>query len=103
MLVTCANPGGPAATLRLIGRAAGRRLLPGGRRIRLYGTTSWRLDRRPPPAAWATLYELLEAGRIRPVIADRLPLPEAARAHTMLESGGVVGTLVLLAPAPDTA
>ncbi|MEX5298336.1 MBL fold metallo-hydrolase [Kocuria sp. CPCC 205292] len=103
VLVAYANPGTPPATLRLIGRAVGRRLLPGGRRIRLYGTTSWRLDRRPLLAAWATLYELLEAGRIRPVIAGRLPLSEAARAHAMLESGDVVGTLVLLAPAPDTA
>lgn len=103
VLVAYANPGTPAATLRLIGRAAGRRLLPRGPRIRLYGTTSWRLDRRPLLGAWATLYHLLEAGRIHPVIADRLPLHEAARAHQLLEDGDVIGTLVLDAPAPDTA
>ncbi|MFI7741765.1 MBL fold metallo-hydrolase [Kocuria rhizosphaericola] len=101
VLVAYANPGTPAATLRLVGRAAGHRLVPRGTRFRLYGTTSWRLDRRPLQEAWATLYDLLEAGRIRPVIAGRLPLPEAARAHELLESGDVVGNLVLLVSAPD--
>lgn len=94
-LVEYANPGSPAATLRLLGRAAGRRMIPGGKRMRLYGTTSWRLDRRPLMDAWATLYELLEARRISPVIAARFPLLEAGRAHALLEGGGVVGNLVL--------
>jgi NADPH:quinone reductase-like Zn-dependent oxidoreductase len=48
-------------------------------------------------AAWATLYELLEAGRIRPVIAGRIPLSEAARVHTLLKGGDAIGTLVLIA------
>lgn len=99
VLVEYANPGSPAATLRLAVRAAAHRLVPGARRIRLYGTTTWRLGRRPLLDAWATLYGLLEAGRISPVIAGRIPLAEAARAHEVLEGGDVVGTLVMMMPA----
>lgn len=99
VLVEYANPGSPAATLRLLGRAIGNNLVPRGTRIRLYGTTSWRLNRHPLMDAWATLYEMLEARRISPVIAGRLPLLEAGRAHALLENGGVVGTLSLHAPA----
>ena len=46
--------------------------------------------------AWATLYSLLEDGKIRPVIADRFPLSGAKEAHARLEGGDVVGNLVLL-------
>ena len=100
-LVEYANPGSPAATLRLLGKAIALGLVPGGKRIRLYGTTSWRLDRRPLMDAWATLYELLAARRITPVIAARFPLLEAARAHALLEGVGVVGNLVLVATARE--
>jgi NADPH:quinone reductase-like Zn-dependent oxidoreductase/glyoxylase-like metal-dependent hydrolase (beta-lactamase superfamily II) len=98
VLVEYANPGSPASTLRLLARAAAYNLVPGGRRIRLYGTTSWRLDRQPLTDAWATLYELLGAGKISPVIAGRFPLLEAREAHVRLERGDVVGNLVLIAP-----
>jgi NADPH2:quinone reductase len=37
----------------------------------------------------------LEAGKIRPHIHARLPLREAARAHEMLEGGGVLGKILL--------
>jgi NADPH2:quinone reductase len=51
--------------------------------------------------AWyhRTLTELLDAlaaGRIRPVVAERIPLAEAARAHELLERGGYAGKLVLV-------
>ncbi|UEL27879.1 MBL fold metallo-hydrolase [Pseudarthrobacter sp. L1SW] len=98
VLVEYANPGSPRATLRLLARAARQNLVPKGKRIRLYGTTSWRLDRKPLMDAWATLYGLLEARRIRPVIADRFPLAGAGQAHARLERGDVVGNLVLMVP-----
>lgn len=44
----------------------------------------------------ATLVGLLAAGRIQPVIAERMPLHEAARAHELLEAGKVAGKLVLI-------
>jgi NADPH2:quinone reductase len=45
-----------------------------------------------------TLTELLDmaaTGAIEPVIADRIPLQEAARAHELLERGGYAGKVVL--------
>lgn len=43
-----------------------------------------------------TLLDLLKQGRIKPLIAQRLPLEEARRAHEMLGEGGVLGKIVLL-------
>jgi NADPH:quinone reductase-like Zn-dependent oxidoreductase len=46
-----------------------------------------------------TLSELLDslaAGRIKPVVAERIPLAEAARAHELLERGGHAGKVVLV-------
>lgn len=103
VLVEYANPGSPASTLRLLARAAAYNLIPGGKRIRLYGTTSWRLDRQPLMDAWATLYELLGARKIHPVIAGRFPLLEAREAHERLERGVVVGNVVLVAPVQAAA
>ena len=42
-----------------------------------------------------TLLDHLAAGRINPLIDDRLPLAEAARAHELLESETVIGKLLL--------
>jgi NADPH:quinone reductase len=54
-------------------------------------------DHNPALRAEAThaLLDLLASGRIRPRIHDRIPLAEAARAHRLLESGQVVGKLLL--------
>lgn len=43
-----------------------------------------------------TLLDLLKQGKIKPLIAQRLPLEEACRAHEMLGEGGVLGKIVLL-------
>jgi len=43
-----------------------------------------------------TLLNLLKEGKIKPLIAQRLPLEEARRAHEMLGEGGVLGKIVLL-------
>jgi len=46
-----------------------------------------------------TLRQLLEwraEGRIKPVVAERIPLAEAARAHELLERGGYTGKVVLV-------
>ncbi|UCG43005.1 MAG: zinc-binding dehydrogenase, partial [candidate division WOR-3 bacterium] len=42
------------------------------------------------------LFDSLAAGRIRPVVAARIPLVEAARAHELLESGDCAGKVVLI-------
>lgn len=43
-----------------------------------------------------TLLDLLKRGKIKPLIAQRLPLEQARRAHEMLGEGGVLGKIVLL-------
>ena len=43
------------------------------------------------------VWPLLEAGRVKPVIAATFPLDRAADAHALLESGRVVGKVVLTA------
>jgi NADPH:quinone reductase-like Zn-dependent oxidoreductase len=43
------------------------------------------------------LFGLLEAGKIRPIVTERIPLAEAARAHEILEAGGHAGKVVLVA------
>jgi NADPH:quinone reductase len=42
------------------------------------------------------LLELLREGKIHPVVAERLPLTEARRAHELLESSAAAGKLVLV-------
>jgi NADPH:quinone reductase-like Zn-dependent oxidoreductase len=42
------------------------------------------------------LLDLLAAGKIKPVVADRIPLVEAVRAHELLERGGYAGKVVLV-------
>lgn len=44
----------------------------------------------------AFLLELLEQGNIKPVVTERVPLAEAARAHELLERGGHAGKVVLV-------
>lgn len=46
-------------------------------------------------AGMRALIEMLAAGELRPRIHDHLPLADAARAHEMLESGAVLGMLLL--------
>jgi NADPH2:quinone reductase len=46
-----------------------------------------------------TLFDYLATGKIKPVVAARIPLAEAARAHDLLERGGHAGKVVLVANA----
>jgi len=54
-------------------------------------------DDRPDirAATMKTLLGHLSAGEIQPLIYERLPLAEAARAHQLLEAGAVIGKLLL--------
>jgi NADPH:quinone reductase-like Zn-dependent oxidoreductase len=45
------------------------------------------------------LLDLLVAGKLKPVVAARIPLLEAVRAHELLEHGGHSGKVVLVASA----
>lgn len=45
------------------------------------------------------LLDSLAAGNIKPMVAERIPLAEAARAHELLERGGHAGKVVLVSGA----
>ncbi|QQE64097.1 hypothetical protein GFS31_07750 [Leptolyngbya sp. BL0902] len=70
---------------------------PDGKRVSFYSITG--LKQSHPD--WfkqdlAILLDWLAAGRVRPVIAQRLPLREAVAAHQLLDRGAVAGQLVLV-------
>jgi len=44
----------------------------------------------------ANVWPLLEAGTVKPVLAETLPLEQAAEAHRLLEAGEVIGKIVLI-------
>lgn len=72
-------------------------LLPGRRKIRIYSIQRrmWRL-----PDSFrddlTTLFGLLRNGKIKPLIAARMPLAEASQAHEMLAQAAVTGKIILM-------
>jgi len=72
-------------------------LLPGHRRVVPYSIQTLK---RVKPALFrqdlVVLFELLRQHKIKPLIAQRLPLAEARRAHELLGAGGVTGKVVLV-------
>ncbi len=97
-LVEYGNPGSFPALLTLFAKVLALNLLPNARTIKIYGAGFSLFYRKPFLEDWAALFRLLQKGQIKPIISGVLPLIEAARANTLLESGTVVGNLVLAAP-----
>lgn len=96
--VAYANPLSLSRTFRMLGRVVLLNLLPNGRSATYYSTGKSRLNRRPFLEDWATLFGLLEEGRIKPVIIKRFPILQAAQANALLECGQVIGNVVLVTP-----
>lgn len=71
-------------------------LLPNGKTLKGYGTHT--VDIRLLKEDWLRLFKLLEEGKIKPIISRKFPILEAAKANELLEGGGVIGNVVLLAP-----
>lgn len=93
-----ANPLSLSRTFRFLGQVILLNLLPNGRSAKYYGTGSSRFNMRPFLEDWATLFKLLEEGKIKPLIMRRFSILEAAQANALLESGQVIGNIVLVAP-----
>lgn len=97
-LVSYGNPLSTSRMLKFLGQIILFSLLPDGKSARAYSTGLSRFDWRPFLEDWNKLFELLEEGKINPVIAARFPILEASKANALLESGQVVGNIVLAAP-----
>jgi len=76
---------------------AGGWLLPGRKRVVPY-SIQWLKRLRPAlfRQDLVALFDLLRQQKIKPLIAQRLPLAEARRAHELLGKGGVTGKIVLV-------
>ncbi|MCP4541007.1 MAG: zinc-binding dehydrogenase [Chloroflexi bacterium] len=92
------NPMSFSGLLRLLGKLVWLNVLPDGRSLKLYGTTTSKFGRGRFLKDWAALFKLLEEGKIEPIIMSKFPILEAAQANALLESGQVIGNIVLLAP-----
>jgi NADPH2:quinone reductase len=76
-------------------------LLPNGKRVLAFQVAKLR-DRHPE---WfredaTTLFDLLAQRKIEPIVAERIPLVDARRAHENLGRGGVTGKQVLVCDKP---
>lgn len=76
---------------------AGGWLLPGRKRVVPY-SIQWL--KRAKPVLFRqdliALFDLLQQHKIKPLIAQRLPLSQARQAHELLGTGGVTGKIVLV-------
>ena len=76
---------------------AGGWLLPGRKRVVPY-SIQWLKRLRPAlfRQDLIELFGLLQQQKVKPLVAQRLPLAEARRAHELLGKGGVPGKIVLV-------
>ncbi|NPV77811.1 MAG: zinc-binding dehydrogenase [Anaerolineae bacterium] len=98
-LVSFGEPAGLPALFRILKKMIAVNLLQREKALKLYGTSTYFLgDRKPYLEDWTTLLRLLEERKIKPVIAKKFPILEAAQANDLLESGQVAGNVVLVTP-----
>jgi NADPH:quinone reductase-like Zn-dependent oxidoreductase len=98
-LVSFGEPDSFSTLFRVLGTMLKVNLLPTGKKVKLYGTSTYFIgDKKPYLEDWARLFKLLEEGQIKPIIDRKFPILEAAQANALLESGQVTGNLVLVTP-----
>jgi NADPH:quinone reductase-like Zn-dependent oxidoreductase len=96
---TLVHYGGPESLSRFIKFMAQfiwLNVVPDGKSIVGYGTH--RVGVPLMKEDWLALFTLLADGKIKPVIAAKFPILEAAKANDLLSSGNVVGNIILLTP-----
>ena len=69
------------------------KLLPDGKSVPLVPETGKDDEYRK---TLANLFNLCVSGDLNPLVAERIPLAEAARAHELMERGGYAGKFVLV-------
>jgi NADPH:quinone reductase-like Zn-dependent oxidoreductase len=97
-LVAYGNPLSFSHMLKFLGQIILFNLLPNGKSAKFYGTGAYNLNRRPFLEDWNMLFKLLEERKIKPVIMKKFPILGAREANQLLESGEVIGNIVLLSP-----
>jgi NADPH:quinone reductase-like Zn-dependent oxidoreductase len=98
-IVSYGEPAGLSELFRILLTFVRINLLGKSKSFKLYGTSTYFLgNQKPYLEDWAILFELLREGKIGPVIAAKFPILEAAKANQLLESGQVVGNVVLVGP-----
>ena len=71
-------------------------LVPSYKKVKLYSIqTRKRWSPRGFREDLEQLFSLLCEGRLHPVVAERLPLSDAKRAHEVLAAGSTIGKLVI--------
>jgi NADPH:quinone reductase-like Zn-dependent oxidoreductase len=90
------SPRRRVAAYRIQKLREGRQLLPVGGRRRALAVGGGPRDPEWFREDFLALLELLGADKIHPVVAERLPLAAARRAHELLEQSASVGKLVLV-------
>jgi NADPH:quinone reductase-like Zn-dependent oxidoreductase len=94
MLVHYGGPQSFARFILLVAKLFLYTVLPNGKAIKGYGTH--RSDNKSYKGDWQALFSLLGAGKIKPIIAKKYPILEAEQANRLLESGKIIGNVVLL-------
>jgi NADPH:quinone reductase-like Zn-dependent oxidoreductase len=98
-LVAYAAPVGLLSLLQGLIKLMFINVMPNGKSAEFYGITAlYMRDKKPFMEDLSQLFKLLEEGEIKPVIAVKFPILEAAKANKLLESRQVTGNIVLLAP-----
>ena len=73
------------------------KLLPDGKSSAFYNILGRRKKRPEEFKEDVTeLFDMLNAGELKPAIADRLPLEQAQQAHRRIDSADVMGKIVLI-------
>src|ERR1700745_1001792 len=88
----------PIRESAILGRYILRNWFLPGRKSMMPYSIQWLMRLNP---AWfrhdlLTLFDLLQQKKIKPLIAERLPLCQARHAHELLGRGGVIGKIVLI-------
>ena len=74
-------------------------LSPNGKYCKFYGiSASYKKDKTNIQEDMESLFHLLKDEKINPIISERFPILEAAKANSMLESGKISGKIVLVSP-----
>jgi NADPH:quinone reductase-like Zn-dependent oxidoreductase len=98
-LVAYAAPVGLLALLQGLIKLAFVNIMPNDKSAEFYGITAlYMRDKKPFMDDLPQLFKLLEEGKIKPIIAAKFPILEAAKANQLLESGQIIGNIVLLTP-----